>query len=102
LSSLHGALALGAALSCVTCSLVISGETAPLRCSAEGQPGPPACDEGFTCRRGFCRADPAASGGQSAGAPAEMSGAANPDGASLGGAGAAAAGGGAGGEGRAG
>jgi hypothetical protein len=73
LSLLRGVLALWVALSCMTCSLVISGESAPLHCSAEGQRGPPACDEGFICRRGLCRADAAGGAGMS-GAAAEPAG----------------------------
>ncbi len=50
------------ALGCVTCSLVIAGESAPLPCSQEGQRGPPACDEGFTCQAGLCSSEPSVGG----------------------------------------
>jgi hypothetical protein len=94
LSSVRGAFALWAALSCVTCSLMISGETAPLHCSVEGQRGPPACDDGFVCRNGECRADAAGGAGMSA----ELGGASNPGSAGVGGAAGQPAGGGGGGD----
>lgn len=37
------------------CSLLVSSEPEPLRCSDEGQNGPPACDEGQVCEAGICR-----------------------------------------------
>jgi hypothetical protein len=40
------------------CSLLIGSETAPLRCSQEGQLGPPACDAGFVCKEGVCQLAP--------------------------------------------
>jgi hypothetical protein len=46
------------ALSSAACSLLISGEDEPLTCSQEEQKGPPACDEGFTCRHGICTLQP--------------------------------------------
>jgi hypothetical protein len=46
------------------CSLLIEGESTPLRCSQEGQAGPPACDVGMVCVAGSCRvSEPAASAG---------------------------------------
>jgi hypothetical protein len=46
-------------LSCLVsaCSWVVSGEPDELRCSLEGALGPPACDPGFRCISGVCRAD---------------------------------------------
>jgi hypothetical protein len=58
------------ALGCsgVACSLLISGEPEPLSCSQEGQAGPPACDPGFSCQDGHCRAFlPPAAGGTTSG-----------------------------------
>jgi hypothetical protein len=55
-------------LSGVACSLLISGEPEPLSCSQEGQAGPPACDPGFSCQDGHCRAFlPPAAGGTTSG-----------------------------------
>lgn len=65
-------LALLLGLSSVACSLLISGEDAPLSCSQEGQLGPPACDAGFRCLAGICQAKMAtATGG--GGTPASSS-----------------------------
>lgn len=47
------ALTLGAASAC---SLLISDEAEPIACSDEGKLGPPACDPGFSCQGGVCRA----------------------------------------------
>lgn len=61
-----GLLAVGVA----SCSLLVSGEGEPLRCSLEGRVGPPACDAGFVCERGVCQAISAAgasSGGEGPG-----------------------------------
>jgi hypothetical protein len=53
-----------AALLLAGCSLLIDGEQSPLRCSQEGQRGPPACDEGFVCRSNVCEiAEPVSEGG---------------------------------------
>lgn len=60
-------LALLLGLSSGACSLLISGEDAPLSCSQEGQLGPPACDVGFVCLQGICQSRTATGG---AGAPA--------------------------------
>ena len=62
------------ALGCVTCSLVIAGESAPLHCAQEGELGPPACDEGFTCRAGVCRREAPADGAAEAGGAAASTG----------------------------
>jgi hypothetical protein len=37
------------------CSVLVGSEPEPLRCSDEGQVGPPACDEGQVCSVGICR-----------------------------------------------
>jgi hypothetical protein len=56
------ALALASLVS--ACSLLIDGESTPLRCAQEGQVGPPACDVGMVCLSGSCRlSEPAASAG---------------------------------------
>jgi hypothetical protein len=46
----------------VSCSLLVGGESEPLRCSLEGRVGPPACDPGLVCQNGTCRPLPAAGG----------------------------------------
>jgi hypothetical protein len=54
------------------CSLLIDGESMPLRCSQEGHSGPPACDEGFVCRRGVCVVEqPVSAGGAGLGSTSE-------------------------------
>lgn len=53
-----------------SCSLLVGGEPEPMRCSLEGQVGPPACDAGFTCRDGICLVILAA-GGVGGEAPSE-------------------------------
>lgn len=42
------------------CSVLVGSEPEPLRCSDEGQVGPPACDEGQVCEAGICRSAPSA------------------------------------------
>lgn len=42
----------------LSCSLLVVGEE-PMRCSQEGQVGPPACDAGLVCREGLCQAETA-------------------------------------------
>ena len=41
----------------VACSLVVTGVPEELHCSQEGVLGPPACDSGFRCVSGVCRAE---------------------------------------------
>jgi hypothetical protein len=53
------------------CSLLVSGEPAPMRCAIEGQLGPPACDPGLTCISGFCRLGAASGGASGAGGAAQ-------------------------------
>lgn len=57
------------------CSWVVSGEPEELRCSLEGEFGPPACDPGFRCISGVCRAEPDAVGGASGAATGGAAGA---------------------------
>lgn len=38
------------------CSLLVNGATEELGCTQEGAFGPPACDPGFQCMAGVCRA----------------------------------------------
>jgi hypothetical protein len=57
-------IAIALALLISACSLLIDGESTPLRCAQEGQAGPPACDVGMVCLAGSCRvSEPAASAG---------------------------------------
>ncbi len=58
------ALGLALAMTLGACSLMLDGESSPLRCTQEGLVGPPACDEGFVCWAGVCRAaEPVAAAG---------------------------------------
>lgn len=56
---------LGGLLVAAGCSLIVSGEPEPMRCSLEGQVGPPACDPGLKCVSGLCRVDTASGGASS-------------------------------------
>ncbi|HEX2875385.1 MAG TPA: hypothetical protein VHP33_29240 [Polyangiaceae bacterium] len=38
------------------CSLLIADEADEVSCEQEGRVGPPACDPGFSCQAGVCRA----------------------------------------------
>lgn len=69
-------------VSSLSCSLLVSGEPEPLRCSLEGQIGPPACDAGLICSSGICQARLAPAGdGGAAGEPTEVEGGAGAGGA---------------------
>ncbi len=45
------------------CSALVPAELDPVRCSAEGQVGPPACPVGMSCQFGVCAAAAASDGG---------------------------------------
>lgn len=57
--------ALALALLLAACSLIVGGETEPLRCSQEGHVGAPACDAGWICRAGVCEPHALAGGAAS-------------------------------------
>lgn len=50
----HGLLIILIGACLAACSLLVDGEPAELGCSAEGEAGPPACDEGFICAANRC------------------------------------------------
>ena len=55
---MRAAFVFGAALmfGLFSCSLTVSEFDPEVRCSDEGAVGPPACEPGFVCGRGRCRA----------------------------------------------
>jgi hypothetical protein len=70
------------------CSLLIGGEADEVSCAQEGRLGPPACDPGFSCQDGVCRAAPSLADGQGgqAGQSATLGGAGGGVGGDVGGA----------------
>lgn len=50
------ALGLALVVGVFSCSLTVSEFDPEVRCSNEGVIGPPACEPGFVCGRGRCRA----------------------------------------------
>lgn len=84
---MRSALLVTAALAFTSaCSLLIAGEADEVSCSEEGQLGPPACDAGFSCQAGVCRAaSPSADGdGGEGGIGGQVGQSATPGGASGG------------------
>jgi hypothetical protein len=87
--ALPNGLAWLAAWSFGACSLLVGSEPKPLRCSEDGQVGPPGCDEGQVCVAGICRSARSVggqAGQQTAGGAGELT--SEPDEAALGGGGA--------------